>query len=106
MTPNRSSVPENRGQGAHPQPDSSMSWGERQSESEDVSRARSRPGADDGLVRCPSCGSEKTTLVRPANREADNSIRRDNPGFTCFACGTGWTVTIAGDHDPEQSSSN
>ncbi len=108
MTPNRSSVPQGQGQGqgSRPQADSSMSWGARQSESDDVSRARSRPGSDDGLVRCPSCGSEKTTVVRAANRGVDNSIRRDNPGFKCFACGTGWTVTIAGDHDPEPSDSD
>ena len=103
MTPNRSRVPEDQGRGGRPQADSSMSWGARQSESDDVSRARARPGSDHGLVRCPSCGSEKTTVVQSANREAGNSIRRDNPGFKCFACGTGWTVTIAGDHDPEHS---
>lgn len=102
MTPNRSSLPEDKGQHARQQVDSSMSWGARQSESDNVSRARARTGGDDGLVHCPSCGSEKTTVVQSANREAGNSIRRDNPGYKCFTCGTGWTVTIGGDHDAEQ----
>lgn len=103
MTPHRSSVPDDKGQPSRPQADTSMSWGTRQFESETVSRAEARTGGDDGLVHCPSCGSEKTTVVQIADRGVGSSIRRDNPGYKCFACGTGWTVTISGDHDPDLS---
>lgn len=99
MTPHRSSVPDDKGQLSRPDPRTAMSWGSRQSESETVSRAESRAGADDELVHCPSCGSEKTTAVRSANRGVGSSIRRDNPGFKCFACGTGWTVAIGADRE-------
>jgi DNA-directed RNA polymerase subunit RPC12/RpoP len=101
MTPHRSSLPDDKGQPGGPEADRSMSWGSRQSESETVSRAEASPGQDDGLVRCPSCGSVKTTVATSADRGAGSSIRRDNPGYRCFACGSGWTVTISGDHDPD-----
>lgn len=99
MTPHRSSVPEDKGQNRASDPRASMSWGARQSESESESRAESMARADDELVYCPSCGSEKTTAVQVANRGQGSSIRRDNPGFKCFACGTGWTVTIGSDRE-------
>lgn len=99
MTPHGSSLPEDRGQLSRSQADASMSWGTRQSESETVSRTEAQPSRDDGLVHCPSCRSGKTTVVTSADRGAGTSIRRDNPGYKCFACGTGWTVTIGDDQD-------
>jgi hypothetical protein len=103
VTPRHSRIPDDKGQLSGPPADTSMSWGTRQSESETVSRAGAHPHDDEGPLQCPSCGSEKTTVVRAANRSPGNSIRRDNPGHRCFACGTGWTVTISGDHDPDAS---
>lgn len=100
MTPRRSSVPDDEGQPSRAQGDTAMSWGTRQSESEVVSRAGARPRHDDGLVHCPSCGSAKTTVATSADRGVGSSIRRDNPGYRCFACGAGWTVTIGDDRDP------
>ena len=104
MTPHRSSVPDDKGQLSRPHHDAPVSWGTRKSESETVSRAESLSRSDGELVHCPSCGSEKTTAVQSADRGAGSSIRRDNPGFKCFTCGTGWTVTIGGDRDPGESS--
>ena len=99
MSPNRSSLPDDRRQPSRSAPDTGMSWGSRQSESKDQSRADARVHNDDWLVHCPSCGSEKTTVVQSADRGHGSSIRRDNPGFKCFSCGTGWTVTVGDDRD-------
>ena len=101
MTPYRSSVPDDRGPLDRPEVDRSMSWGARQSASEHELRAGSRPSGGDGLVRCPSCDGAQTTVVQSADRGPASSIRRDNPGYRCFGCGTGWTVTIGEDHDPD-----
>lgn len=100
MSPNRSRVPEDRRQPSSPNSDYSMSWGSRQSESEVESRSDARSRAADWSVHCPSCGSEKTTVVQSADRGPGSSIRRDNPGYKCFACGAGWTVTVGDDRDP------
>lgn len=103
MTPHRSSLPDDNGHLSRASPAAAMSWGSRQRESETVSRAGSGLRTEDGLVLCPSCGSQKTTTVQSANRGAGNSIRRDNPGFKCFTCGTGWTVPIGDDRDLDES---
>lgn len=102
MTPNRVRVPDEKGDRSQPRTDAPMTWGSRKSESESVARADARPGRDDGLVHCPACGSEKTTIATSADRGPGSSIRADNTGYRCFACGTGWTMTISGDHDPDR----
>ena len=102
MTTNRSSLPEDKGLLGRSEPDAAMTWGTRQSESETVSRAEHRTRTVEDLVHCPACGSEKTTAVQVADRGSGSSIRRDNPGFKCLTGGTGWTVTIGEDRDPDE----